>query len=317
MNPSTDDYDTPWKDALTRYFPEFMEFYFADAHREIDWARPHVFLEQELAQVVRDAELGRRRVDKLVRVFLRDGAEQWVFVHIDVQGRYEKQFAERVFVYNYRIYDCYRRPVASLVLLADNRAHWKPASFGYKLLGCEVGIRFPAVKLNDYAERVDDLLALPNVFALVTAAHLLTQQTKGQHVKRHAAKMRLARMLYERDWDRQRIVDLFGIIDWMMRIPRELQSRLMADIARLEKERGMPYLNSFERAGLERGRQEGRQEGRLEGRQQMLRDQLVARFGTIPPLVDERLARAGLSDLTAWSRAVLDAPNIESVFAPR
>jgi hypothetical protein len=57
-----DDYDTPWKDALTRYFREFMSFYFPDAYQEIDWTVPHLFLEQELAQVVHGAELGCRRV---------------------------------------------------------------------------------------------------------------------------------------------------------------------------------------------------------------------------------------------------------------
>jgi predicted transposase YdaD len=142
----------------------------------------------------------------------------------------------------------------------------------------------------------------------------LTQQTKGQHVKRHAAKWLLARMLCERDWGKQQIVDLFGIIDWIMRIPPELQSQLMSDIADLEKERNMPYLNSFERAGLERGRQEGRQEGRLEGQQDLLRHLLVARFGSIPPAVEQRLARAKLSELTAWGEAVLDAPTLEGVF---
>lgn len=64
----SDDYDTPWKDALQRYFPEFMSFYFPSAHAEIDWSVPWDFLEQELAQVSRDAETGARRVDKLVRV---------------------------------------------------------------------------------------------------------------------------------------------------------------------------------------------------------------------------------------------------------
>jgi predicted transposase YdaD len=117
-------------------------------------------------------------------------------------------------------------------------------------------------------------------------------------------------MLYERDWGKQQIVDLFGIIDWIMRIPPELQSQLMSDIADLEKERNMPYLNSFERAGLERGRQEGR----LEGQQDLLRHLLVARFGSIPPAVEQRLARAKLSELTAWGEAVLDAPTLESVF---
>ncbi len=43
--------DPPWKDALARYLPEFMGFYFPPADAEIDWQQPHVLLEQELAQV--------------------------------------------------------------------------------------------------------------------------------------------------------------------------------------------------------------------------------------------------------------------------
>lgn len=180
----SDDYDTPWKDALTRYFPEFMAFYFPDAYAQIDWAVPHTFLEQELAQVVRDGKLGKRRVDKLVRVARLGGRAQWVFVHIDVQNNLDRDFAERVFIYNYRIYDKYRRPVSSLVLLADHNNGWRPNTFNYALFGCETGIRFPSVKLADYASRIDSLLQEQNVFGLVTAAHLLTQQTRGQHVER-------------------------------------------------------------------------------------------------------------------------------------
>ena len=37
-----------------------MAFYFPLAHAEIDWQQPHVFLDQELTQVVEDAELGKR-----------------------------------------------------------------------------------------------------------------------------------------------------------------------------------------------------------------------------------------------------------------
>jgi hypothetical protein len=97
MTPSSDDYDTPWKDALTRYFAEFMAFYFRTAYADIDWQLPCEFLEQELAQVTRDAELGFLRVDKLVRVARRGVGEQWVLVHIDVQGNHDTEFAERVF----------------------------------------------------------------------------------------------------------------------------------------------------------------------------------------------------------------------------
>ena len=58
-DPTPDDFDTPWKTALTRYLPEFMAFYFPDAYAAIDWRKPHRFLDQELAQLVRDARLGK------------------------------------------------------------------------------------------------------------------------------------------------------------------------------------------------------------------------------------------------------------------
>lgn len=114
-----DDFDTPWKEALTRYLPEFMAFYFPDAHAAIDWRQPYRFLDRELAQVVRDAELGKRIADRLVEVATLSGRWQWVSVHIEVQGQDEADFAERLFVYNYRLYDRHRRPVATLAVLAD------------------------------------------------------------------------------------------------------------------------------------------------------------------------------------------------------
>ena len=67
-DPTPDDFDTPWKTTLTRYLPEFMAFYFPEAYAAIDWRQPHRFLDQELAQVVRDAGLGKRLVDRLVEV---------------------------------------------------------------------------------------------------------------------------------------------------------------------------------------------------------------------------------------------------------
>ena len=45
---------------LENAFPEFMAFYFPEAEQQIDWAQGHEFMNTELRQVVRDAELGKR-----------------------------------------------------------------------------------------------------------------------------------------------------------------------------------------------------------------------------------------------------------------
>lgn len=73
-----DDYDSPWKEAIERYFADFMAFYFPQAHAQIDWAQPLSFLDQELRAAMREAELGKRVVDKLVRVTRLGGSEEWV-----------------------------------------------------------------------------------------------------------------------------------------------------------------------------------------------------------------------------------------------
>jgi hypothetical protein len=44
------DFDSPWKEALEHYFPQFMAFFFPHAHGDIDWARGYEFLDKELQQ---------------------------------------------------------------------------------------------------------------------------------------------------------------------------------------------------------------------------------------------------------------------------
>ena len=71
-NPPSD-HDSPWKEALEGWFPEFLALLFPAVHTGIDWSRGHRFLDKELQQIVRDAETGRRYADKLVGVHRLDG----------------------------------------------------------------------------------------------------------------------------------------------------------------------------------------------------------------------------------------------------
>lgn len=316
MGEANEDYDTPWKRALTRYFPEFMAFYFPHAHAAIDWARGHVFLEQELVQVVRDAALGKRLVDKLVQVSLHGGGRQWVMVHLEVQTRRDSQFAHRVFTYNYRIHDRYGCAVASLALLADASQGWRPHSYGYRLFGCSVRIDFPVVKLNDYADRIEELLLDSNPFALLTVAHLLTRQTRGAAARRLAAKTRLMDLLFERDWERRRTMELLLAIDWMMHLPAELELELWRGIQTSERGNIVKrYVPSWERAFKKEGIELGMQQGMQQGMRLVLSELLTQRFGALPTPVRERLAGAGSDELLAWNRAVLGARTLDEVFA--
>ena len=334
----SDAYDSPWKDVLEHAFPEFMAFYFPEAYAQIDWARGHEFKNTELRQVVRDVELGKRFADTLVQITLKDGEQRWIYIHVEVQGRRDSDFARRMFTYNYRLFDRYARPIASLAVLADEDKAWRPDHYGFEVLGCRHTLEFPVVKLIDYADRTESLAANPNPFALVTAAHLRTRRTKHDPRTRYRAKLDLVRSLYRQGWNRQRILDLFAILDCMMRLPEALEQRLWQAIETIEGETQMRYVTSVERLaiqrgmqqglqqgleqgleqsleqGLEQGLEKGRLEGKLEGKIEGLERLLVKRFGPLDEATRRRLDIATLEQLDRRTDRILDVSTIEAVF---
>jgi hypothetical protein len=297
--PGRDDYDSPWKQILEIYFEAFLAFFFPEAHAGIDWTRGYLLLDQELQQVVREAELGRRTVDKLVQVWLLGGEEVWVLVHVEIQSQRDSDFAERMYVYNYRLFDRYRRKIASLAVLADEEPSWRPCAFDYALWGCQVSLRFPAVKLLDYAERWAELEESDNPFADVVMAHLKTQATRGDPEERARWKLTLSRSLFRRGWSRDDILALYRFIDWLMALPEELQRQHLTTLRQEQEqeEPAMQYLTFWEKKGLEQGLREGKQEGLKEGLTKGVIQALQARFGTVPEPVVAAVGALGDLDL--------------------
>ncbi len=303
---SADSYDSPWKEMLDLYFPDFLAFFFPHAYEDVDWARGWESLDQELHKLIRDGEAGKRLADKLIRVQRLDGQEGLVLVHVEVQGEHDVELPERMFVSNYRIYDRYRRPVVSLAVLGDGSASWRPDEFGWEIWECAMGIRFPAVKLHGYNEDWAALEKSLNPFSTVVMAHLQTRATRQDPESRYAWKFRLVRRLYESGYPRRDIVALFRFIDWVMRLPEELDQELAEDLRELEEEHGMPYVTYIERKGIEQGIQQGEAA--------ILRRLMMRRYPSFPAWAEERLAKAGTADLERWSERIFDAERIEDVF---
>ena len=324
-----DDYDGPWKEAIETNFADFLHFYFPQVHEQIDWSENPVFLDQELRAVVRDAELGRRFADKLVRVRLLRGEIEWIYVHIEVQGDMQSEFAERMFVYHYRLYDRYRRPVASLALLADDQADWRPQRYAYDVCGCSLQLRFPVAKLRDWMGCEARLEDHRNPFALVTLAHFATRATRNDPSARHVAKWRLVKQLYQRGWDRQQVIKQFKVLDWMMQLPEGLDQQFKLELVNFEEESKMPYVTSIERLaikegvekgliqgmadGIAKGMAKGLEQGRVEGKLQGLSRLLVRRFGELPAWAQARLHAATEAELDVWMDAVLSSDSLEAV----
>jgi predicted transposase/invertase (TIGR01784 family) len=292
-----DDYDSPWKTALDNYFHEFMRMYFTEAAAAIDWARGYESLDTELPSLARDAALGKRFADKLVKVYLKSGAVKLVYIHIEVQGAREAGFEKRMFVYNYRIQDRFNLPVASFAVLADTSPGWRPDSYRSEVLGCRIGFDFPVAKLLDHLDNIDSLLASDNPFAIVTAAHLLTCQSKDDASTRYRYKQRVVKLLYEKGWEKQEVLDLFAIIDWMMHLPQSLTEQFRTYLVKTEQELKMRYVTSVERLARDEGKLEGKLEGRTEEQREIARRMIAE--GVNIELVS-RVTGLALKELKSW-----------------
>lgn len=256
------DHDSPWKDALEGYFAEFLALLFTDIYHHIDWSKGYSFLDKELQQITADAASGRRYADKLVKVYADDGSETWVLIHVEVQGEPEDAFAARMYTYQYRLRDRYGIDVVSLAVLADTRERFRPSAFHYQRWGCELAFTFPVAKLIDWESQWDTLEASDNVFALVVMAQLRAKRLIEGNA-RTQAKVKLVRLMFERNYSRKQIQQLFNVIDWMIQLPQGLEPVFRQAVYEIEEANNMPYINTFERHGIEKGLLQGREEGRL------------------------------------------------------
>ena len=270
--------------------------------------------------MVRDAEIGRRYADKLVKVHTRDGAETWVLVHVEVQGEAEAGFAERMYVYNYRLFDRHHVDIVSLAVLADESPRYRPERYQRRRWGCDLDFRYPVEKLLDWRQRWEELETSANSFALVVMAHLKTQESKDG-VTRKGWKLRLVRLLYGRGYTREQALELFRVLDWMVQLPEELEREFMQELIAFEEQAKMPYITSVERIGrkdglqegLEKGLEKGREEGLQKGEALALLRLITLKFGPPSEAVQRQIEAADADTLLRWLERVLTAQSLEEV----
>lgn len=292
------DHDSPWKNALEDWFAEFAHLLFPQIASEIDWNTEPVFLDKELQQI--SADSGRRHADKLVKVRACDGSETWVLIHVEIQGEPEREFARRMYTYQYRIRDRYAIDVVSLAVLTDTRAGFRPDTYRYQRWGCELVFRFPVSKLIDWETRWDELVRSDNLFALVVMAQLKAKRLRDG-ARRSDAKVQLIRLMYERNYSREQIQRLFTVIDWILQLPRALEPEFLRRVYEIEESKSMPYINTAERIGIEKGLAQGLNKGREEGREES-RCEIALNLIALGSLDDEQIAAAtqlGLAEVRA------------------
>src|SRR6266704_3565794 len=122
--------------------------------------------------------------------------------------------------------------------------------------------------------------------AVVVLANWAVQQAGRDDERRLALKWDLTRRLFEIGLQKTDILELYRLVDWLMKLPDELEERFRRQVREYEQEKNMPYVTSIEQYGIEKGMEKGMEKGRAEGQliacRQNILDLIEARFGAVP-----------------------------------
>lgn len=115
-------------------------------------------------------------------------------------------------------------------------------SFNYP--DTSLNFQFGTVQLLDYQNRWTELEKSNNLFATVVMAHLKTQQTAKKPKDRKAWKFSLIRRLYELGLPEKDIRNLYRFVDWVMILPKALETEFWEEFKQFEQERTMSYITT-------------------------------------------------------------------------
>lgn len=163
---------------MENVFDDFLRFLFKDADNVLDIDKGFQFLDKEMDELFLAEESGAPKfVDKLAKVFTKDGKEEWVLIHIEVQGYDDKDFAKRMFTYFYRILDKYQKQVTAIAIFTDGNKKFHPTSYEYEFLGTKKSFHFNTYKIIEQDEKL--LEQDENPFAVVILTVLLAIKKKA------------------------------------------------------------------------------------------------------------------------------------------
>jgi predicted transposase/invertase (TIGR01784 family) len=216
---------------------------------------------------------------RLIKVFTRRGSEEWLLVHIEIQGYHDKDFGKRLFRYWYRILDKYDKPVTTIAIFTNADKNFNPDAYEYECLGTTNTFRFNTYKIIEQDEAA--LEHSSNPFAMVVLTVLLALKSKRMtDGDLFNLKFSLAKQLLQHKFSKKKIGDLLIFLQLYVRFADPAYNlnfdKAIEVITKNKKTMGIRemVLERAKKEGLETGLKTGLKRGRLKGREEGLEEGL-------------------------------------------
>jgi Putative transposase, YhgA-like len=249
------DHDRLYKVLLQTFFQEFVELFFPEAAVAIDFT--HVkFLSEEIFTDLTGGQRGR--VDLLVETKLK-GEDALILIHLEPQSYYERDFAERMFIYASRLYEKYRRRIVPIAIFSHERKKKEPDTFSWDFQFLDVlKFRYFSLQLNHQDWRKYVQTNNPVAAALLSSMGY----DKRDRIELYGSFLRIMLDL-KFDPARMRLLTVF-FESYMQLSASEENLAYSEFIKQYPQEEGtlMEWLTSHEKKGFQKGLIEGEIEGK-------------------------------------------------------
>ena len=247
-------------------FDDLLRFIFPDADQVYNIERGFEFLDKELTELYPEPGKGSatRIADKLVKVFCRDGEEDCVLCHIEIQGDTKKKdrplFADRMVRYFYRIWDKYRIPVSAVAIFTGRDGKKMPDRFEYGYRNTRLMYKYPTISILDFTD--EELGQSDNPFAhVILAARTSLLEGKIPEPDLLERKILIARKLFLKGFPSRKIRAILKFLEnYVLFEDREMNRNFKERIQSQDKSNVMGIDEYIKMVAKEEGLAEGKEE---------------------------------------------------------
>ncbi len=261
--------DQLWKGILEDLFDDFLRFMHPDADNIFDFDREIEFLDKELEQLFppEENQYTPKLVDKLAKVYRNGGGEEWILIHIEVQGQYRNDFSKRMYQYFSRIFDKYDKPITAYAIFTEASKMVRPDTFKLDCLGTSLQYRYNTYKI---AVQDDDKLRISNnpfaVAVLVAKLAFAGKEIRSGEERDkllYGLKMQLSRDLLQKEIAKNKIHKLMTFLRYYVLFESSEINHIFDSELNELTERSETM--GIEELLLDRAKKQGIQKGKKEG----------------------------------------------------
>ena len=266
------DKDGIWKDAVEQYLPLLLKRMMPELYEDADFSQGFTFLDKELRDTIQvslsEEHNSAKFVDTLVQVPLKSGKNQWVLLHIEIQGKGGEDISFRMILYCCLIFAHYRRMPVALAILTDKRpSDETPGKFEFSEYGTELLYKYNLFEV--YKQSDEKLLNSDNPFdSFIYAAKKYSDymSNDAQKVKLEYL-LKITRNLQALGLNTRERAGILVLVNRLINLEdKELRTQYFDELKKMKGENNMAELTwieeHFRDEGIAIGEARGEERGR-------------------------------------------------------